>query len=297
MGLELDPNELFIVDPNIPESEEDGIGYREKPDDEEEGEDASKIIEPENASEDEPEDDGDEPDKKEEDETSESEDGNAEDESGKSHAEEDVFEINGKEYTPESLSAHIADLERGSLRQSDYTTKTQTLAEQRKSLDSSVEFINALKDADLMDSIVEALETADVKNAKELAEKVLSGNAGEHPDTIKLQEVQSRLEQAETEKEAEKKLDEKVNIFAESKEIPLADAQAVRKFAEDFYEDKGVALDLDDAYDLWLVRKGKTVVKRKQPSVPNTPSAKRGGKPKGEGAKWDKMSAEHLFVD
>ena len=295
MSEVLDPEKLFVTDPNIPEFGVDGIGQQGKPDDEVEDESATEEEDSEKASEDEvTEDESEEVD---EDETGDSEEDDTKADDGEDADEGDVFEIDGKEYTPESLSAKIVELERGSLRQSDYTKKTQELADTRKGIESNVAFVNAVKDADLMDSIVEALETSGVANAKEMVQAVINGDAGEHPDSIELAGMKDHLAQLDDEKEAEAKLDEEVQSLADRKEIDISEANKVRRFAEERYNETGTVLNMDDAYDLFLVRNGKLKVKRKQPTVPNTPRAKKGVKPKGESGKFEKMSAEHLFID
>ena len=224
----------------------------------------------------------------------ESEDSEAD--SGDDNAEEkptDVFEVNGKEYTPASLSEYIAELESGSLRQSDYTKKTQELAGRRKALDSDVSFVKMLKENDLIGTIKDVLIEAKVDGAEKLVDAVVSGNAGEHPDSIELSELRQRLDDIEAEKEAESKLSEMVDELAKSKGITREEALKVRKFAEDLYNEKGTALQLEDAFDLYSVRQGKVVVKRKQPSAPKTPSAKRGAKPPKVD---DHMDADKLFI-
>lgn len=298
MEKHLDPEKLFTTDPNIPEFEEDGIGYQGKPEGDgdnqepEEKDEPDEDVEAEESDDDESDGDGEDVDG-EEDEPENPEGGESEDDK----PDGDVFEIDGKEYTAEALSDHIIELEKGSLRQSDYTKKTQELADTRRGVEADVAFVNAVKDADLMDSIAEALETAGVKGAKELVENALNGNAGEHPDTIALAELKGEMDRVESEKEAETRLNAEVESLAERKEIDISEAQKVRQFAEERYEQDGTVLTLDDAYDLYLVRNGKLKVKRKQPTVPKTPSKKSGGKPKGDAGKWDKMSAEHLFTD
>ncbi|MES2367370.1 MAG: hypothetical protein V4563_15950 [Pseudomonadota bacterium] len=52
-------------------------------------------------------------------------------------SDDEEAEINGEKYRiPKTLSAHLKDLEQGRLRQEDYTRKTQTVAEERKELES-----------------------------------------------------------------------------------------------------------------------------------------------------------------
>ena len=300
MVMELDPEQLFVEDENIPEFDEDGIGHQGKPEAKVEDGDPPKKEEPEDG-------DGDDDDESDE---GAGDDGDGDDDpaddddpsdddpaDGDDEPDGDVFEIDGKEYTVESLTKHLSELESGSLRQSDYTQKTQKLAEMRKGVEADIAFVKAVKDADLMDSIAEALEEAGVKDAKKLVDMALKSEPGEHPDTLELAELRGRLQKIEDEKEAEAALAKEVQELADRKEIELSEAQKVRQFAEERYEQTGTVLTLDDAYDLYLVRNGKLKVKRKQPAVPNTPKAKKGGKPVGGEEKWERMSDQHLFID
>jgi hypothetical protein len=296
MEVNLDPKMLWEDEDEF-ESEEPEAGQQEEPDTEvEDTDNATENNESDNAGE--SEDSG---------ESEESEESEDEDETGGSESKDegrddedtpkgDVFEIGGEEYTLEKLNEKFAELERGSLRQSDYTKKTQALSDSRKALDADVSFVQMIKDADLMDSIKDALEEAGVREAGITVEAVLKGNPIEHPDSIKLREMEADMKRIEEERDAEKQLEQEVQSLADSKKIPLSKANDVRKFAEELYEQKGTVLDLTDAYDLFLARKGETIIKRKQPSIPKTPKVSKGSKPvaKGEFDEWD---ADKLFVD
>lgn len=291
--ITLDPEQLFVEDPDIPDVRDDDDGQQEESESESE-DGAAEQEEHEESVEDEIE----TKEEVDEDETGEQQDGDSETGDSEDDAQGDEFEIGGKEYTTETLTDYIVELEKGSLRQSDYTKKTQELAGYRKGAEADVAFVSALKDADLMDSISEALDEAGIKNAKQLVANALSGDAGEHPDSIRLKEMESEVDRLSTEAEAEKELEAKVESLAERKEITSEEANEVRKLAEDLYETKGTVLDLDDAYDLWQVRKGKLTVKRKTPTVPKTPSKKRGPKPQKENdAKYERMQDQYLFTD
>ncbi len=286
--LELDPEQLFVEDPNAPDVRDEGEpyddedGHQVKPESEVEEETATEDEESQEAIDGDPEDDGDPKD-------SDSEEPNAEPEAG------DVFEVGGKEYTLEALAGHIDDLERGSLRQSDYTKKTQELADSRKGLQSNVDLVSALQKADLMKPVMEALEDAGVSNAQEMVNNVINGVVPDHPDSIELESIRGEREAEVEEKNAEKALQEEIDAFAKRKGIDSVEAQNVRKFAEDRFNEDGVALPLEDAYDLYRVRSGKLSVKRKQPSIPKTPSKKAGGKPPTE-EYGDRMEASKLFI-
>ena len=151
-----------------------------------------------------------------------------------------------------------------------------------------------MKDNDLLDSIKDALVDSNVKGAEEIVKRVMTADVGEHPDSLELNELKSKLQSLEEEREAERNLSVMVDELAEAKGITKDEALQVRKFAEELYEQKGTLVQLDDAYDLWTVRKGSVVVKKRQPSVPKTPSAKRGGKPKQEGS--DHLDENRLFI-
>jgi hypothetical protein len=289
--LELDPEKLYIDDPDIPDAvEDDDDGHQEDSDADEETESADEDSQDASGDEDESEESDED-----EDEAGEQQDGDTTADDGEAPPEGDVFEINGEEYTTESLSAKLVELERGSLRQSDYTTKTQALAEQRKSIEANVAFVEQLKKADLMESIQEALKESGIPDADKLVGSVLNGVPVEHPDTQELMTLKEQLKALEDEKEAETLLEKEMSGLIEKKKISASDATEVRKFAEELYNTKGTVLDLEEAYDLWRVRKGDMTVKRKQPSIPKTPDQKKGTKPNTE-QYGDRMEASKLFI-
>ena len=286
MEVALDPKLLF--------DESDDIGQQEVPESDTEESEAVEEVDSENAEEAGEDQEGTENAETEESaESGEADDSTAEDAEGESSAEADVFEINGQEYTLDALNEHIAELERGSLRQSDYTKKTQELSVKRKAIEANVQFVEALKSNDLMDSVKEALVDAGV-DAK-LVDSVVSGDLYEHPDTTELQQLREQLETVQAEREAEVELDNMVKSLSESKSISIEEANNVRKFAEELYEQKGTLVDLEDAYDLYRVRKGKVTVTRKQPSLPKTPRPTSGGKP--QKGVTDHMDEDQLFID
>lgn len=213
---------------------------------------------------------------------------------GKEDAQGDAFEVNGKEYTTETLTDYIVELENGSLRQSDYTKKTQEVSGERKALESNMALMSAIKSADLMDSVVDALKESGNKDAEALVQAVVDGVEVAHPDTQALTELQGKLDSIESEKSAEIQLSADITDLVTLKGLTKADGESIIEFAEKYFTEKGVALPLESAFDLWQVDSGKTIVKRKQPSIPKTPSAKSGVKPPDNG-EWDTWEASKLF--
>jgi len=52
-------------------------------------------------------------------------------------SDDEEYEVTGEKYRiPKTLAAHLKELQQGSLRQDDYTRKTQTVAEERKEIES-----------------------------------------------------------------------------------------------------------------------------------------------------------------
>lgn len=177
-------------------------------------------------------------------------------------AEEKKVVIDGDEYTPEDLK----ELLLGNLRQQDYTKKTQEVAEQRKSIEPFLDFIEKIKDkselvSDLKDLIGEEID----EDTANLIDKVIEADTGINPYKTELDDSITRLEEIESTLSLDNEKTQLMKDFS----LKEDEADAVIAFAIKKFEEDGIALPLSAAHkQMDYDNMKKKVSQKAKPEVP-----------------------------
>jgi len=197
-------------------------------------------------------------------------------ETKESEVEEPVFEIHSEWLKDKNkfTESEIVDAIRGQMRGSDYKKKTAELAEQRRGFESVRQFADALKQADIEESLIETLQDAGIEDAEKIVKAAFAMEPIEHPDSGKVSELSSELEATRANLaliESKEELQEELNLKRET-------VNAVYDYAVKRFADTGQFLSLKDAYKLGDFDKRATV-KKVQPAIPTPPKVTPGAKP------------------
>jgi len=155
------------------------------------------------------------------------------------------YKIGDEEITLEEFE----ELKKGSLRQSDYTKKTQELAEIRKTIQPLIEAKNQMKSKEIPeDEIAEIFVDAGVN--EEIAKAIAAGDF----ENVKLPDpTTEELEKLKEENQnliAFQRLMEERDKLAEKDGIGLKVANEILEKAIEYHEKTGVAIPLEDMYKL-----------------------------------------------